>query len=113
MARTLEATNPTGRANEIDPGMAEEFFEKLDAIHDAAESKAGEYRTEIKEVYADAAEQMGITRKVLQHEYKKRRSARKTAKREANFEDSEKLSLEQLRNALGPLADTPLGQSAQ
>lgn len=113
MARTLEATNPEGKANELDAGQVEEFFGRLDELHDKAEANAGTYRSDIKEVYAEAADQLGLTRKVLKHEYKIRRAKRKTAKRESEFEDSEKLSLEQLRNALGPLDDTPLGDAAK
>lgn len=112
MARTLGADGADG-ANEIRKEDAEKWFSKLDAIHDKMDSAMGEFRSDIKDLYGKAADKMGLTRKVLAHEFARRRKEAKRLKKEASFEDSEKLSLEQLRNALGPLADLPLGLAAQ
>jgi hypothetical protein len=66
----------------------------------------------VKALYAEAADKLGASRKVVKHAYAVYRSKVKLAKREAEFEDSEQANLERIRAALGEFADTPLGQSA-
>lgn len=110
-----KALNDPGRTHNLmaDRQALDKYFAALDKLHDENESRNGEFANDCKEVFEEAADKLGVTRKVLRHEYRRRRTDNKRLKREANFEDSEKESLERVRAALGDLADTPLGQSIQ
>jgi len=112
MAETLGASADKAHNLTADRKALEKFFAKLDKLHDDNESRTGEFAADCKEVFEEASDKLSITRKVLRHEYSRRRSHFKRLKREAEFEDSERENLERVRAALGDLADTPLGRAA-
>lgn len=111
MATTL--SEDEDRANhQVRAKDVEAFFTRLNNLHDDFESKAGEFRADAKALYAEAAESLGVTRKVFKHAYQVHRSKKKLEAREAEFEDSERQNLELIRAALGEFADTDLGRAA-
>lgn len=118
MARKLKKDGDTGETRRDhnsahDKKAMTEFYERLDRLHNDFESTAGEFRSDVKEVLNEAADELGISRKVLGHDYRARRAEMKRKKKEEGFEAPEKESLERIRAALGDLADTPLGQTVQ
>jgi hypothetical protein len=111
MATTL-AEQRASDNKRIEAEKVEAFFKRLDNLHDHFEAQAGEFKSDCKELYAEAAEALGSSRKVFKHAYQTHRSKIKLAKREAEFEDSERNDLDLIRAALGDYADTPLGRAA-
>jgi uncharacterized protein (UPF0335 family) len=68
-------------------------------------------RGRIKSIYAEAKEH-GIPRKELRLVVEERESSRRLAARFAELEADEQAQVEMIREALGPFANTPLGQAA-
>jgi uncharacterized protein (UPF0335 family) len=68
-------------------------------------------RGRIKDIYAEAKES-GIPRKELRLVVEERESTRKLAAKFAELEADEQATVEMIRDALGPFADTPLGAAA-
>lgn len=111
MATTLSEQQASDNKR-IETDKVAAFFKRLDNLHDAFEAHAGEFKSDCKELYAEAAEALGSSRKVFKHAYNTHRSRVKLAKKEAEFEESERHDLDLIRAALGDFADTPLGNAA-
>ncbi len=101
-----------GHNRPIDPEMALEFKDSLDEVHTEMEAAMGAFRSRIKGLYADAADKLGVPKKLIMLDYKLRRAAEKHAAKEKDLETIEKERLAALRAALGPYADSPLGAAA-
>jgi len=111
MATTLNEQQASDNKR-IDGDKVIALFKRLDNLHDHFEAQAGEFKSDCKELYAEAAEALGSSRKVFKHAYQTHRSKLKLAKKEAEFEESERNDLDLIRAGLGDFADTPLGTAA-
>lgn len=111
MAETL-SEHVEGSNFHVDKKSLADFFQRLDNLHEDFESKAGEFRADVKALYGDAAAKLGVPRKVIRHAYTTLRAKRKLEARESEMEQSERDHLDLIRASLGDFADTPLGAAA-
>lgn len=114
MARTLSehAAEETAAPNTIDKQALEDFFVRLNNLHDDFDDEAARFRADVKALYAEAADTLKVNRKIIRHAYTTIRAQAKLQKREAALEAADRDQLDLLRAALGDFIDTPLGQSA-
>jgi len=112
MARQSKQTNG------IDAKVASDFIARVENLHDDLKSMKGTYmneckgvREDIKEVYSEAKE-AGIPVKALKAEIKTRQLDRRKEEIKAGLDIDEMSAFEQLQEALGGLADLPLGKQA-
>ena len=113
MAETLTAaTKPDATPNTIDKKATEDFFRRLDNLHDDFESASGEFRADVKALYNEAADTLGVKKGMFRHAFQTYRSAKKRAEKEAGLEQGERDELDLIRSALGDYATTPLGKAA-
>ncbi|MDP2618591.1 MAG: DUF2312 domain-containing protein [Hyphomicrobiales bacterium] len=115
MARKTRVSKQT---NGIDADMAKAFIERIENLEGQIDSERGSYmqkaktiREDIKEVIIEAKDE-GIPSKALKAMVKDRRYDRKKAELAAGLDIDEGAAFEQMKEALGPLADTPLGEAA-
>lgn len=111
MATTL-AEEQAQSNKRVDGDKLKLFFQRLDNLHNDFESRAGEFKSDCKELYAEASEALGTSRKLFKHAYNTHRSQLKLQKKEAGFEESEQHDLDLIRSKLGDFASTELGQAA-
>jgi hypothetical protein len=106
-----EAETPKEKPN-FDSNEARQFFERFTNLSNDFDTKAGEFRSDVKELYEEAATELGTSRKIIGLEFRRVRQKQKALKRERELEADEKDQLEVLRDALGDFAETPLGAAA-
>lgn len=117
MARTLKPGADGGEQKEksranFDKDAAVAFYQRYANLSASFDSHAGEYRSDVKELYNEGANDLGLSRRIMGMEFKRIRAEQKRLKRENELEPEEKEGLENLRDALGEFADTPLGRAA-
>ena len=108
------------KTNGYDEGVVKELVARIEGLHDDKASEHGAYmercreiKADIAEVYTEAKDKHGITKKSLQAVITARMYERKAAAQRDGLtknEDVDRFDL--LRKALGDLEDTPLGQAA-
>lgn len=86
------------------------LFKRLDALFDEMESQMGEFRVDIKNLYEEGANTIGVKRQVLRKVYGQYRRAKKDEAAENEMEASEHDDYVALRDAMG--MDTPFGAFA-
>lgn len=89
---------------------AQEFFDRIHEITDRMEEDNGTARSDIKGVYDEASDKLGVKKAVLKHLFRKERRARKDDAKEMKMDAREKEGLEKLAQAYGD--DSPMGQWA-
>lgn len=106
-------------SNGFDPSTVQQFVKDIERHFETLKSYQGEYMNRCKGVRdlitraKDAAKEAGIPKKHLNSLLKERELLRKIDGVREAFEDEEDLeTYEALVEALGPLADTPLGRAA-
>lgn len=105
--------------NGYDPTIVQQFVKDIERHFETLESYRGEYMNRCKSVRElitrskDAAKEAGIPKKLLGALLKEREFERKIEGIRDSFEDEEDAdNYEALKDALGSLADTPLGKAA-
>ena len=88
------------------------FFDRLDNLHDEKETKNAEFMSDIKELYGEASDGLGITKKAIRHVYAQHRQTLKRLAKEKEMEADDQDQVDKLRLALGSYASTPLGKAA-
>lgn len=106
-------------SNGYDPTIVQQFVKDIERHFATLESYRGEYMNRCKSVRElitrskDAAKEEGIPKKLLNALLKERELERKIDNIHDSFEDEEDAdNYEALKDALGSLADTPLGKAA-
>jgi uncharacterized protein (UPF0335 family) len=101
-----------------DEGRAAPFLSRIENILDELASKKGEYMAEcktlhedVKDIYAEA-KAAGVRVKALRRLVKYRELERRQAALADELEGDDAEAFEHLRDALGELADLPLGKAA-
>jgi chromatin segregation and condensation protein Rec8/ScpA/Scc1 (kleisin family) len=118
MAKTLKSDHDAGdeekpKQNKLTKAQAAKAFRRLDDLYDAMESEMGERMSDIKAAFEEIAKETNMPRAILRHEYSHRRKEKKRLAKEKDMESSEREHLDMLRNALGQLKGTPLGDHAE
>lgn len=105
-------------ANTIDPTTAKRFVGEIEKCFEELASLQGSYmnacagvRTRIKD-WKDAANEAGLPRKALNIELKRRELQRKLEAVTDDIDEDVVDLADQIREALGGMADLPLGQAA-
>ncbi|MGY2052940.1 hypothetical protein [Methylobacterium sp. JK268] len=104
--------------NGPNPERTRECVERIEAIADRKEAAHMEYMRqcsvfaeETKAVYDEAKKAWGLNRRSLKAVIKTRAMERKLEALRDDLEGEEQETFDQIRHALGDLADTPLGQT--
>lgn len=104
--------------NGPNPERTRECVERIEALDRKRESLHMAYMRDCavivedkKAVYEEAKSAWGIPTRVLKRVVKVRATERKIDEMRASLEGDEQETFDQIRHALGDLADTPLGQS--
>jgi uncharacterized protein (UPF0335 family) len=110
-----------GRAlagNKIDPDIADNYVQRIEQLHDDIATLQAEnaercqnIREDIKEVYHDARA-AGLAPKPLKALIKVRELSRKAHAVRKKLDLDQRAEFEQLVEALGEFAETPLGEAA-
>lgn len=106
-----EGEEPKARPN-FNGDEARAIFERFTNLGNDFDSAAGEYRSDVKALYEEAVGTLGGTRRIWGLEFKRVRAEQKRLKRENELEKDEKEMLDNIRDALGDFAETPLGAAA-
>lgn len=112
----IEAKPPS---NGYDAAKTKSFVSRIENLHAEIATIMGTALNECKTVHADiklvydeAKEEAGIPKKALKKVVKARELERKAAAVREDLEAEDQDTFDMIRQALGDLADTPLGQSA-
>lgn len=84
-----------------------DFITDLLKAHDVMESDNASNRTKIKGIYDKAASTTGMTKRLLQREFKRARSKQKERAEELEFSETERLEIEAFRERM---KGTPMGK---
>lgn len=105
--------------NGFDPDKCKSFVDRIESLHadiasemSAALNACKQIHGDIKIVYQEAKDEAGIPKKALKRVIKVRALERKAEEMREELEGEDQDSFDQIRHALGDLADTPLGQAA-
>lgn len=90
----------------------EDLADEARSIMSAAMLKVKAIRDKQRDAIEETVSQAGVTKKALKVHLKEREFDRKKAKLTADLESEDALSLDQMKEKLGVLADTPLGRAA-
>jgi hypothetical protein len=124
MAEKLKRTRAKAKANggdepregsnnfKVDRKEAKVFFDRLDSIHDEKESANSGFLADIKELYGEASDALGITKKAIRHVYGQHRQTLKRLAKEREMEADDIDQVDKLRLAIGSYVNTPLGKAA-
>lgn len=107
------------QTNGIDPEVGKSYVSRIERLEGEIESERGKYmaaakriREDIKTVISEAKDD-GIPKRALKSIIATRKLDRKKAKIENGIDDiDDQAAFEQLKEALGDYADTPLGEAA-
>jgi uncharacterized protein (UPF0335 family) len=94
-------------------GRIENVLRDIDSIKGSMMEQCKRKHEEIKGIYDEAKEAFGIPKRALKGVVKARGLERKLEELRDNLEDDDQEAFDQLRHALGDLADTPLGAAAE
>ena len=104
--------------NKIDPDVADRYVQRIEQLHDDIATLQAEnaercqnIREDVKEVYHDARE-AGLAIKPLKALIKVRELSRKAHAVRKKLDLDQRAEFEQLVEALGEFAETPLGEAA-
>ena len=94
------------------------YLDEIDRQDDEIESLRGDFieqcvgpRAQIKEIMV-SAEEAGVNMKAFRELLKKHRADRRHEQRVAGLERDDRAALDDMKQALGEFADTPLGAAA-
>lgn len=111
---------PAKHGNGFDPEKVTSYVDRIENLHVGIASIMGKALSEcravhadIKVVYDEAKDEAGIPKKALKKVVKARAFERKADECREELEGEDQDNYDQIRHALGDLADTPLGQAAQ
>lgn len=90
----------------------EDLAEEARSIMSAAMTKVKGIRDKQRDAIEETVSQAGVTKKALKVHLKERELLAKVSKLSADMEAEDSLSLDQIKEKLGVLADTPLGKAA-
>lgn len=110
MAKQL--SEPKAGHNGYDKEKLNRFISRIHTVHDELESISGEKRVDIKNIYQEAKDELGIPKKVLKEIVGAQRQAQKLDGRMAEWSEEERESLDQIKHLLGMISDLPLGEAA-
>lgn len=106
-------------SNGFDPQKVQGFVARIESLHADIASIMGKAMSDcksvhedIKIVYDEAKDEAGIPKKALKSVIKARDLERKADEVREDLEPDTQETYDQIRFALGDLADTPLGQAA-
>lgn len=112
-------TAPTPGGNGFDRAKTQSFVERIESLMAdkrsvmmTAVSKCGAIQGDIKLVYDEAKDETGLPKKALRNVIKARELERKAADVRDDLEGEDQDNFDLIRQALGDLADTPLGRAA-
>ena len=96
----------------VDRKEAKAYFDRLDRVHAEMEEENGRFRADIKDIYAEAGDKLGIRKTIVseiyrEHRYEMKKQARENARDGLDADQADKLRL-----ALGSYAGSPLGKAA-
>jgi len=104
--------------NKIDPDVADRYVQRIEQLHDDIATLQAEnaercqnIREDVKEVYHDVFE-AGLAPKPLKALIKVRELSRKAHAVRKKLDLDQRAEFEQLVEALGEFAETPLGEAA-
>jgi MoaA/NifB/PqqE/SkfB family radical SAM enzyme len=118
MAKNVTAEPKAGRSNGYDPEVARGFANEIDNHFRTLDSLRGAYMRDcrgVREEIAgvnDEAKDKGIPKKEFKAVVKARILERKAEKVRDDLDAESVETFDQIRHALGDLADLPLGQAA-
>jgi uncharacterized protein (UPF0335 family) len=120
MPRKKENGAPTpAKTNGYDAEKTQNYVARLEALHADIASRMAEARNDckaihadIKEVYQEAKDEIGIPKKALRSVIRVRLWEYKTDRIREELDPDTQNDHDLIRHALGDLADTPLGQVA-
>ncbi len=95
-----------------DPDKAQSYMTRIMSLLDEMESANGQFKSDIKEVYKEAADVLGIKTSHFKLIVGQRRKEMKIAAKLNKMESDEREKLDALEAALGDLCGTPLGEFA-
>jgi len=114
-----EHTNGSNERQGFDKSQVKSFVERIESLHADIATEMAEalnrckaIHGDIKLVYDEAKDTAGIPKKALKRVVKARSLERKAAEVREELEGDDQHSFDQIRLALGDLADLPLGQAA-
>lgn len=114
----IEQATPKPGGNGFDPALTQNFVERIENLHDEIASIMMNALTECKAVHADikivyqeAKDEAGIPKKALKRVIKARSLERKASEVREELEGEDQDNFDLIRQALGDLAETPLGQA--
>lgn len=115
-----EAESPpaAGGNSSFKPDQVKSYVARIENLHAdiskimmGALSECKAVHGDIKEVYQEAKDEVGLPKKELKRVVKARALERKAAEVREGLEAEEQDNFDRIRLALGDLADTPLGQA--
>jgi uncharacterized protein (UPF0335 family) len=115
MAKRLK---PADGGNGFSADLVKSLVDRIEALHGEIESEQAKYmvaakalREDIANVYEEAGAR-GVSTKPLKALIKTRKLDRRAKAEKEKLDLDERATLEMLKDALGDLADTPLGEAA-
>ncbi len=112
MAAAQQGNGPNPERTKEAVARIEAIAAKKDAAHMAYMQECSRFADETKQVYDEAKKAWGLPKRALKAVIKTRTLTRKLEDLRESLEGEEQDSYDQIRHALGDLADTPLGQAA-
>jgi uncharacterized protein (UPF0335 family) len=113
MAAKEENIAPAGEGhNSIDTQKLEAYESRIMALHNDLEETSGQIRNDIKQVYADVKADLGIPIKTFKMAMAEKRANMKREKKRQEWDESERMTYEDIKAKLGMLDGTPLGDAA-
>jgi len=118
MGEPRKIQQPRAGTNGFDPDVLHALVDRIEGVVEDLLSERGSYmskcrsmREDIANIY-DEAKARGIPTKPLKKAVKARELTRKIEALRVDFDLIERETYDQIRHALGDLADTPLGEAA-
>ena len=112
MAAAQHGNGPNPERTKEAVSRIEAIAAKKDAAHMDYMRQCSVFAEETKAVYDEAKKAWGLNKRALKAVIKTRTMERKLEDLRESLEGEEQHSYDQIRHALGDLADTPLGQAA-
>lgn len=109
---TADGEADTGHNMKVNRKEAKALFDRLDAVHAEKASKNGEFMAQIKDLYEEGKNTLGLKGKIIRMIYAEHRFEMKKLEFEKAAEAIEIDQADKLRLALGSYASSPLGAAA-
>jgi len=107
------------KSNGFEPAKTRGFVDRIENLLADIATRMAETRNDCKAIHADikgiyqeAKDEAGIPKKALRSVIKARELERKADRVRENLDEETQETHDQIRHALGDLADTPLGRAA-